>query len=173
MGKQRTKVSAKNSDGAQSSDDDRPPEIDVTDYRIISLLRKNGRMPSRDLANALGHTETTLRARLRKLDTSDTMRVVAMTDFRAAGFNLMSSIGVQVKGRPAVDVAEEIAKLPQILNVQIVIGTADIELSAGASDAEALAKLIYTLGAIPGVHRLMPGMALEVIKFQWGWVPFL
>lgn len=171
--KKKAAKTTKAKQAAQNVEDDRPAEIDITDYRIISLLRKNGRMPSRELAEALDHTETTVRTRLRKLESTNTMRVVAMMDFRAAGFNLMSSIGVQVKGRPAVEVAEDIAKLPQVLNVQIVIGTTDIELSAGTTDADELANLIYTLGAIPGVHRLFPGMALEVVKFQWGWVPFL
>lgn len=151
--------------------DDHTP--DTTDFRIIALLRKDGRMSSRDLARALGHTETTIRARLRRLETSGTMRVVAMTDFRAAGFQLMTSIGVQVKDRAAADVAADIARLPQVFNVQIVIGTMDIELSAGAADGGELAVLINTLAGIPGVHRLTPGMALEVIKFDWGAVPIL
>jgi len=153
--------------------EERPPEIDATDFRIISLLRKDGLMSSRDLATTLGHTEGTIRARLQRLEASNTMRVVAMTDFRAAGFNLMASIGVQVKGRPATDVAMDIAKLEPVFNVQIVIGTTDIEISVGAGDGEELAQLMSTLGEVPGVHRLIPGMALEVIKFQWGWVPFL
>jgi Lrp/AsnC family transcriptional regulator for asnA, asnC and gidA len=150
-----------------------PIKIDTTDYRIISLLRKNGRASSRELAQTLGHTEATIRARLRRLDSSGIMRVVAMTDFRAAGFPLMAVIGVQIKDRSAVDVAQDIAKLPQIFNVQIVIGTMDIELSAGAADSVDLAQLIKTLAAIPGVHQLTPGMALEVIKFDWGIVPLL
>jgi Lrp/AsnC family transcriptional regulator, regulator for asnA, asnC and gidA len=173
MAKARDKTPAATVPAALSTEEERPAEIDVTDYRIISLLRKDGRMSSRDLATALGHTEATVRARLRRLETTDTMRVVAMTDFRAAGFNLMASIGVQIRDRSAVDVATDIAQLPQVLNVQIVIGTTDIELSVGAGDGEELAQLMDALGNVPGVHRLLPGMALEVIKFQWGWVPFL
>jgi Lrp/AsnC family transcriptional regulator, regulator for asnA, asnC and gidA len=156
-----------------ATDSDNPTKIDTTDYRIISLLRKNGRASSRELAQALGHTETTIRARLRRLDSTGLMRVVAMTDFRAAGFQLMTSIGVQIKDRAAIDVAQDIAQLPQVFNVQIVIGTMNIELSAGAADGSELAQLIKTLAAIPGVHQLTPGMALEVIKFDWGAVPLL
>lgn len=147
-----------------------PPKIDTTDYRIIALLRKDGRTSSRELAQTLGHTEATIRTRLRRLESSGLMRVVAMTDFRAAGFQLMAAIGVQIKDRAAIDVAQEIAALPQVLNVQIVIGTMDIETSAAAVDGNELAQLIKTIAAIPGVHRLTPGMALEVIKFDWGTV---
>jgi Lrp/AsnC family transcriptional regulator for asnA, asnC and gidA len=172
-GTPRKKATTKKSNAAATAaSDDRTP-IDTTDYRIIALLRKNGRASSRDLAHALGHTEATIRARLRRLENTGTMRVVAMTDCRAAGFQLMAAIGVQIKGRPAIDVAEDIAKLPQVFNVQIVIGTMDIELSAGAADGGELAELINTLAQVPGVHRLTPGMALEVIKFEWGSVPLL
>jgi Lrp/AsnC family transcriptional regulator for asnA, asnC and gidA len=150
-----------------------PVELDATDYRIIFLLRENGRASSRDLAHELGLTEATVRTRLRRMDASATMRVVAMTDFRAAGFQLMTSIGVQVSGRPVVEVAEDIARLPQIITVQIVIGTMDIELSGGAASGEELAELMSALWAVPGVYRLTPGMALEVIKFEWGSVPML
>ena len=102
------------------------------------------------------------------------MRVVAMTDYRLAGFNLIASIGVHVKGRAAAEVAADIAKLPQVLDVQIVIGAADIEISVAASDGDELAQLLHKqLALIPGVSRLDAGMALDVFKFQWGWVPFL
>ena len=100
--------------------------------------------------------------------------MVAMTDFRAEGFDLMASVGVQVKGRPAADVARDIAELPQVLNVHVVIGTTDIELSVAAKDREELAVLLNdTLANLPGVYKLTAGVALDVLKFRWGWVPFL
>jgi Lrp/AsnC family transcriptional regulator for asnA, asnC and gidA len=148
--------------------------IDDVDYRLINLLRKDGRMSTRELAAMLDLTEATVRARLRRLEESETMRVVAMTDYRLAGFNLIASIGVHVKGRAAAEVAADIAKFPQVLDVQIVIGAADIEISVAAADRDELAQLLHEqLIHIPGVSRFDAGMALDVFKFQWGWVPFL
>lgn len=148
--------------------------IDDIDYKLISLLRKDGRMPARELAKILGLTEATIRARLRRMEESQTMRVVAMTDYRLAGFNLIASIGIEVKGRAAADVAADIASFPQVLDVQIVIGACDIEISVAAADRDELAQLLNEqLAQVPGVSRLSAGMALDVFKFQWGWVPFL
>jgi Lrp/AsnC family transcriptional regulator for asnA, asnC and gidA len=148
--------------------------IDDIDYKLISLLRKDGRMPARELADVLGLTEATIRTRLRRLEESQTMRVVAMTDYRLAGFNLIASIGIEVKGRAAAEVAADIALFPQVLDVQIVIGAADIEISVAATDRDELAHLLNEqLAQVPGVSRLNAGMALDVFKFQWGWVPFL
>lgn len=147
--------------------------IDDVDYRLITLLRKDGRMSTRELARSLRLTEATVRTRLRRLEDTHTMRVVAMTDYRLAGFNLISSIGVQVKGRDAAEVATDIARFPQVLDVQIVIGASDIEISVAAGERDELARLLEDLAQIPGVSRLNAGMALDVFKFQWGWVPFL
>ena len=150
-----------------------PAAIDDLDFKLIALLRKDGRMSTRELAKLLGLTEATVRARLRRLEETETMRVVAMTDYRVAGFDLIASIGVQVRGRDTNAVAEDIARLPQVLDVQVVIGASDIELSVAAGERDELALLLQELARIPGVDRLSAGMALDVFKFQWGWVPFL
>jgi hypothetical protein len=61
-----------------------------------------------------------------------------------------------------------------VLDVQIAIGACDIEISVAATDRDELAQLLNEqLAQIPGVSRLNAGMALDVFKFQWGWVPFL
>jgi Lrp/AsnC family transcriptional regulator, regulator for asnA, asnC and gidA len=147
--------------------------IDEVDFKLIAMLRKDGRMSTGELARVLGLTDATVRARLRRLEEQQTMRVVAMTDYRLAGFNLIASIGVQLKGRDAGAVAEDIARLPQVLDVQVVIGASDIEISVAAGERDGLAQLLREVAMIEGVSRLNAGMALDVCKFQWGWVPFL
>ena len=82
---------------AQRIDRESAIELDDTDYQIMALLRKDGRMPYRALAKAIGVTETTVRARVRRLEDSDTLRVVAVTDFEAAGYSMMLAVGIQVE----------------------------------------------------------------------------
>ena len=48
-------------------------ELDETDYAIIELLRADGRLPYRAIARELGLTETTVRARVRRLEESRTL----------------------------------------------------------------------------------------------------
>ena len=73
--------------------------LDETDQAIIALLRKDGRMPYRAIARELEIAENTVRARVRRMEESDTMRVVAVTDIEAAGYGMLLAIGVQVEGR--------------------------------------------------------------------------
>ncbi|MCB1632418.1 MAG: AsnC family transcriptional regulator, partial [Pseudomonadales bacterium] len=54
--------------------------LDETDRRLIELLRADGRMAFRALADTLDLTESAVRARVRQLESSGTMKVVAVAD---------------------------------------------------------------------------------------------
>lgn len=147
--------------------------LDETDHRIIALLRRDGRMPYRALAKEVGVTETTVRARVRRLEESESMRVVAVTDFEAAGYNIMLAVGIRVEGRPAADVAADLAVYREVFSVCQVVGSLDIEILAVAQDQSTLNYLLTEcLAKVPGVKRILPAVAMEVLKNQPDWVPF-
>ncbi|GAB3281441.1 Lrp/AsnC family transcriptional regulator [Parahaliea aestuarii] len=148
------------------------PQLDEVDHRIIALLREDGRMPFRALAKELGLTETTVRGRVRRLEESNTMRVVAVTDIEAAGYNLLLAVGVQVENRTPESVARELAAIPEVFSVNVVVGTHDIEALVVAENQAALHQLLSDrLAALPGVRRLTPSLAVNVLKNQPDWVP--
>jgi Lrp/AsnC family transcriptional regulator for asnA, asnC and gidA len=150
-----------------------PIDLDATDQAIINLLRKDGRMPYRAIARELDIGENTVRARVRRMEESDAMKVVAVTDIEAAGYGMLLAIGVQVEGRSPEIVAREMAAIGEVFSVNVVVGAQDIEILVVAKDQAALNELISDkLGAIPGVRRLTPALALEVMKNQPDWVPF-
>ena len=150
-----------------------PIALDDMDQAIIGLLRGDGRLPYRAIARELGVTENTVRARVRRLEESNTMRLVAVTDIEAAGFGLLLAIGVQVEGRSPEAVARDLATFPQVFSVNVVVGAQDIEILVVSEDQAALNKLVgEQLAALPGVRRLMPALALDVLKNQPDWVPF-
>lgn len=147
--------------------------LDDKDHQLIGLLRQDGRMAYKTLAEKTDLTESTVRSRIRRLEESDLLRVVAVTDFEAAGFNLMLAVGVQVEGRSAADVAQDIAKFPEVFSVCQVVGTHDIECLMVAQDQEAVAALLTEkLAGVAGVRRLLPAMAIDVLKNQPNWVRF-
>lgn len=148
-------------------------DLDETDQAIIALLRKDGRLPYRAIARELDIAENTVRARVRRMEESDTMRVVAVTDIEAAGFGMLLAIGVQVEGRSPELVARDMAAIAEVFSVNVVVGAQDVEILVVARDQAALSELISDkLGAIPGVRRLTPALALDVLKNQPDWVPF-
>ena len=148
-------------------------ELDATDEAIIALLRADGRVPYRTIARELGLTENTVRARVRRLEESNTMRVVAVTDIEAAGFGMLLAIGVQVDGRSPEAVARDLAAFPEVFSVNVVVGAQDIEILVVTRDQASLVELVgERLAAVPGVRRLTPALALDVLKNQPDWVPF-
>jgi len=150
-----------------------PVELDETDHAIIALLRADGRLPYRAIARELGLTENTVRARVRRLEESDTMRVVAVTDIEAAGYSMLLAIGVQVENRSPEEVARQMAALQEVFSVNVVVGAHDLEILVVAEDQAALDRLINEqLAVMPGVRRLTPALALDVLKNQPDWVPF-
>ena len=148
-------------------------ELDEIDERIIALLRADGRMPYRTIARETGVTENTVRARVRRLEESNTMRVVAVTDIEAAGYGMLLAIGVQVDNRSPESVALELAAIPEVFSVNVVVGAHDLEILVVARDQESLDEMIHQqLAVMPGVRRLTPALALDVLKNQPDWVPF-
>ncbi len=148
-------------------------ELDDTDNAIIELLRRDGRMPYRAIARELAITEATVRGRVRRLEESNTMRVVAVTDIEAAGYGMLLAIGVQVENRSPEAVARDLAAIPEVFSVNVVVGAQDVEILVVARDQPALDELISRqLAGTPGVRRLTPALALDVLKNQPDWVPF-
>jgi Lrp/AsnC family transcriptional regulator for asnA, asnC and gidA len=151
----------------------RPIVLDDTDQAIIALLRQDGRMPYRAIARELHIAENTVRSRVRRMEESDTLRLVAVTDIEAAGYGMLLAIGVQVEGRPPESVAREMAGIPEVFSVNVVVGAQDIEILVVAEDQVRLNELITgKLGAVSGVRHLKPALALDVLKNQPDWVPF-
>jgi len=147
--------------------------LDRVDECIIAQLRRDGRISNRDLARVAGVNEATIRARIRRLEASEAVRVVAMVDLAAAGFTFVAPVGIQVRGRPVADVGAELAKISQVLTVAVVIGPQDLEIQVVARDlAELAVTLTDIIAKTEGVGRITPGLALQILKYESTWVPF-
>jgi Lrp/AsnC family transcriptional regulator for asnA, asnC and gidA len=142
-------------------------QLDEIEEGILDLLRRDGRMSNRDIAASLRVGEGAVRERLRRLIQSDTMRVVAVADFQAVGFDLILFIGVEVLGRSVGDVANDIAALPEVLSCNIVMGRHDIEVIAAVDNRQSIRDLIIRrIAKTQGIHRISTGIVIETLKYQ-------
>ena len=141
--------------------------LDATDRQLIALLRDDGRASNRLLASSLGLSEATVGARIRRLDEAGMMRVVAVTDYRAFGYELFVMVGVTVEGRPVREIAEEVAAIEECVSVAIVFGPFDLLVHVLARDTSHLAELVSDrLAVIRGVRSLDSQLALDVVKYR-------
>lgn len=146
--------------------------LDNLDTSIIAILRENGRATNQEIAEKLSVTAATVSARLQKMEEARVMRVVAVTDFSAYNYNVIIALGVNVLGRSAGEVARDIAVLPQVLSVNIMSGSHDLELLVALHDFSEVESLLYNhIAKIEGVERIEPGIAVDIVKFEFNVAP--
>ena len=125
-------------------------------------------------AKAFNSTSSTIRKRIRRLEETGTMKVVAVTDFSAAGYDLLLAIGIEVESRSAEDVAMDLTALPEVFSVNLTTGANDIEILVGARSFDELSVFLHQdVAKIKGIGRLFPGLTIEVYKYQSEMVPSL
>lgn len=146
--------------------------VDDIDKGIIEILTVNGRATNQELASKLSITPATVSARLSRLEEQRIMKVVAVTDFAAHGYNILIAIGARVKGRPVKDVAQDLAALPEVFSVNIMHGPYDIEMVVILHEFDEVRMfLIEHVSNIPGIDELDPGIAAEIKKFEFNIAP--
>ena len=172
MATKTTRKTKERSSPAPARNSPPPAALEPIDDKIIAALRQSGRIANRDLARMIEVNEATVRTRLRKLEASNAVRVVAMRDLAAMGFNAIAAVGVQVKGRSASAVGADLAKLDHVITVNVTIGMYDLEVQVVAADIEELDQLLTEeIAHIPGVERLFPGLSMKILKYNPEWAP--
>jgi len=141
-------------------------QCDAVDRRIVELLKTDGRMLNRDIAETLGINPVTVASRIERMEKARLLRTVAIADFAAFGLDLLLTIGVEVQNRRAAEVAHDLAQLPEVFSVQEVTGARDIEMLVAVTDIAALRDFMLRLGAIAGIRSLDTGIAIDVVKYS-------
>ncbi|MAC34771.1 MAG: hypothetical protein CME38_14385 [Haliea sp.] len=141
--------------------------MDETDTLILSQLQANGRLSNRVIARSLGVPERQIATRIRDMLAADDMRILLVADLFAAGFEHVLFIGVEVAGRPARAVAEELAALPEVISVMLSMGSEDIELVMVAENhARLVSVALEYLSRIPGIRRHTLSLGLSILKYS-------
>ena len=147
-------------------------EFSELDNEIIKILKQDGRTSNQRIADQLGVTTSMVATRIRRMEQAKAMKVVAVSDFSAFDYNVLLPIGVDVKGRRANDVAEDLAKLDEVAVVQLVSGQHDIEILVTLPDLDKMSDfLLGKLSQIEGVRSLDPSFAVDIIKYDFDVAP--
>ena len=142
------------------------------DESIIEILKKDGRTSNQNIADLLGVSTSMVATRIRRMEQAKAMKIVAVSDFSAFNYNVLLPIGVDVKGRRANDVADDLAKLDEVASVQLVSGKHDIEILVTLANLEQMSGfLLNKLSQIKGVRSLNPSFAVDIIKYDFDVAP--
>ena len=147
-------------------------QIDDIDRAIIAQLRQDGRATNQQIAGELGLTAATVSSRIKRMGDADKLRVVAVSDFSAHGYNFLIQVAVEVDGRPASEVAMDLAKLPEVFAVHQVTGRYDIDMLLTLRSYEELEELMLgRLANIPGIRVMLPAIAVDILKYKFDVAP--
>lgn len=141
--------------------------LDELDKSILESLRADPLETNKALAEKLSITEVTIAARIRSMEVNNVMKVMAQSDFRTQGYDVLANVDVNVSGRDVHSVAEEIAKIEGIGNLTIFMGDPSLMLLAMAATLPDLQKLIMEkIAKVEGVRSVETMVFTDVVKYQ-------
>ena len=139
--------------------------MDKLDYKIVSMLKQDGRLSNANVARVLKVSEGTVRRRLKRMTNENIIRIFAVPNPESIGLHSEALIGIQVDPDKMEIIANKVSKLEQATWVAHTTGTYDIFLWAAVESTEELGKFIRgPIGTIPGVRRTETFVNLRVVK---------
>lgn len=142
------------------------------DRDIVAELQQNGRATNQQIAERLGLTATTVAGRIRKMEAADQLRVFAVSDFSAHGYSLLMQLMIEVEGRAASEVIEELAAFPEVFAAHQVTGRYDIDMLVVMRDVDDLPPLLLEkIASVHGIRSAVPSIAVDIVKYQFDVAP--
>ncbi len=146
--------------------------VDTIDRSIVDELRRNGRATNQQIADTLELTAATVSARIRRMEDANKLRVVAVSDFSAHGYNVLMEVAIEVDGRPASEVATELAAFPEVFAAHLVTGRYDIDMLVVLHDFDELPELMLNkFSKVRGIRSMMPAIAVDIVKYKFDIAP--
>ena len=141
--------------------------INELDARILTILQRNARTSNAEIARQVGLAPSAVFERIRKLEDRGVLQGYnARIDPHAAGLPLVAFTFVRSNDRPGgVVTAEELARIPEILEVHHVAGEDCFLVKIRAADTEAFGRILREeLGKIATITSTRTTIVLETLK---------
>jgi Lrp/AsnC family transcriptional regulator for asnA, asnC and gidA len=145
-----------------------PLILDDISRSIIEQLQQDGRRSYTAIGEAVGLSEAAVRQRVQRLLAAGVMQIVAVTDPLRLGFRRQAMVGVKCGG-DLQEVADELAKLPEVDYVVITAGSYDIILELVCEDDDHLLRLLRQVRAVPAVLSTDTFVYLQLRKQTYAW----
>jgi Lrp/AsnC family transcriptional regulator for asnA, asnC and gidA len=147
-------------------------KIDRLDREIITLLNRDGRCPSAEIARRLGVAERSVRSRIRRLIEHNVITPVAVVNPAAFGYTLWIDIFCEVEPNEQDQAIEALVKMPEVAYVAYSTGDQDISLQAVLKSSEDMQEfLTQKLHQVPGLRRTRTVLIPRVVKDTYQWLP--
>jgi Lrp/AsnC family transcriptional regulator for asnA, asnC and gidA len=142
-------------------------DLDTIDFALIKELQADARQTSNQLASKLGTSGSTVRRKIQRLRRTGVVRIQAMANPFALGFNGISLIGLKVDRTRVNEAAEAISSYRNVQLVVICTGRYDIVAWAvfrGVSDLHHF--ITSELSRVAGLKDSETMTNLKLLKFS-------
>lgn len=144
------------------------PSLDALDRRVIHELEQDGRRAFRDIARELDVSEATVRARVRRLQSSGVLKFVAFADPTKLGQLRLALALMTVAAGHHDAVLAQLTQLPEVAYVSTILGPADICAQVLVPDDAALWRFVTgELRGMEGVTDVQTIVEVEVHKLRY------
>lgn len=142
--------------------------LDSLDAELLLALADEPRAPVAALAQRLGVSRNTVQARLGRLRARGALRSFERRiDPAALGYPLSAVITTRVTQRRLEEVADALALIPEVVEVDGLSGETDLLVHIVAADADDLYRIAGQVLAAPGVERTSTALVMrELVRHR-------
>jgi DNA-binding Lrp family transcriptional regulator len=140
-------------------------ELDGTDVKILRILLSDARLSSRKIAKKTGVSIGTVLSRMKKMEQAGIIKEYsAMVDHEKLGYELTVIIEMTISKGRLLEIAKEVAKVPNVCCVYNVTGLTDAMVIAKFKKREELSGFTKHLLSLPYVERTNTHVVLTSMK---------
>ncbi len=149
-------------------------KLDEKDRAILALIQGNCKLTAKQISKKIGSPITTVFAKIKRMEKLGVIREYrAILDAkklnRGATAFILASVSYRDGGNGSLisqrDVAEHIAKFPEVQEVHIVAGDWDLLIKLKANTVDAIGKFVIDdLRIVKGIEESLTCMVFETCK---------
>ncbi len=138
--------------------------VRISNFKLIRLLERKGRMSYVDIAKKFGVTEAAVRKRINEMKKKGIIKKFrADIDYRRIGM-VEAIVGVDTVPEKYMKVIDRLKSINEIFSLSTSTGDHQIMFEASFSDSEEMKRVLNTIENMDGVTRICPAIILEKIK---------
>lgn len=146
--------------------------LDELDYQIVQELHREARVAASDIARRTGANERTIRKRIERLVADGVIRLTAILDPLAFGYQTAADIFLEADPAQETTILEQLMSMPEVTYVALGQEATEISVEARFRDNQALREFLgRTLPGIPGVKVSRYALVPRILRNIDEWMP--
>lgn len=144
-------------------------ELDAVDKAIVERLAPDARVSNRQIAEDLGVTEGTVRARIKRMEEDKQIQITAVTNIDRFENHALAYIWIEVERSDQTRaVAKQLSEVEELGFVAVMLGRSDILAITMVRNTEHLAEFVHSrISSIDGVRRTESTLGVNFVKHDY------